>query len=268
MNITKIILAASAAALLLCSCGGNGMSKEFAAQKAAAESKSGIVYRTTYFVSSRGEDGLPYPKLDTGSGKYQFVYNNEEGETTALTGFMFEDAREGYQVDESRFLAPAESDGKWGYVLLDCSAPDTEAVTWGIEPQYDNAEFFTENVAAVCVDGLYGVIDINGDVLIAPYYDAIKYSSFGVMPALKDGAWYFIGTDGEKLYGPFEDAESFEYGYAAVKKNGKWGFIDKGGRDATAFVYDEAYSVEIDGGGYCAWVRAGDKWEKVKIEKE
>lgn len=260
----RIIIAAAAAAALLCSCGSNGMTSEFAKLKNAAESKSGIIYKTTYFVSSEGSDGFPYPESDEESGKLRFVYNDEENNAIPLTDYCFEDARGSYLVDENKYIAPACLNEKWGYVLLDISAPDTETVTWEIEPQYENAECFTEQTAAVMKDGKYGIINENGELIVPFMYDSIKYRSFGYFPAGLDGEWYFISGDNERIFGPFEDAESFEYGYAAVKKDGKWGFINKNGVDATDYVYDEAYSVESDG---CAWVRTGDKWEKVIVRE-
>lgn len=253
--------AALFAALMLCSCGKNGMTDDFARMKEAAESKSGVIYRTTYFVSNEGADGFPYPEKN-GDGLSRFVYDDGDGNTVALTDYVFEDARDSYMVDEGKYFAPAETDGKWGYVLLDVENETDGGYTWEIEPQYENAEIFTEQIAAVKIDGKYGAINENGELVFPAVYDSMKYRSFGVLPACRDGEWYFLGPDGEPTVGPFEDAESYEFGFAAVKRGGKWGYIDKSGVDATAFVYDEAYSVEADG---TAWVRSGKKWEHVQV---
>ena len=263
----KNILAAAAltAALLLSSCGNNGMTKEFAELKEAAESKSGVFYRTTYFVSTMGDEGFPYPQQDGKDGKYRFVYNDESGSTVALTGYVFDDARGSYSVDENLFFAPAKTDGKWGYALLDITAEETDEVTWGIEPQYENAEAFTEQIAAVMIDGKYGAINENGEIVLPAIYDSMKYRAFGVIPASLNGEWYFLGPDSSRVFGPFEDAESYSFGYAAVKKDGKWGFIDKNGTDATAFAYDEVYSVEAEGN---AWVCTDGNWEKVMVREQ
>ncbi len=256
--------AAAAAALLLCSCGNNGMTKKFAALYNAAESKSGIIYKTTFYEETKNADCFPYPEKDSETGKYRFVYDNEGGKTVPLTGFFFDGARTSYSVAETYFFAPAETDGKWGYVLLNTAEPDLENVTWEIEAQYENAEAFSEQLAAVKKDGKYGMINENGELVIPFMYDSIKQSSYASIPVVADGECYFINSANERILGPFEDGESYFYGFAAVKKNGKWGFIDKNGFDATAFVYDEAYSVDDEGG---AWVRAGKKWEYVKVRK-
>lgn len=264
------LLSAAAAMLILCSCQSQA-EKTFLANKAEAESKSGIVYRTTFFVTSEEEDkeaGIPYTKA--ADGKFCFAFVNGDGDEVQLTPAVFADGRQGYEAAEGIFLAPATLDGeKWGYVILDTSAPDTENVNWNTDRIYGNAEAYNEGFAAASQDGKYGVINLNGEFIIQPEYDSIKYCCFGVMPALQNGEWYYINVSGEKVFGPFEDAESYAYGYAAAKKDGKWGFIDKSGLDATAFVYDEAYSVEDDEetGALTAWVRTGDKWEQVEITR-
>lgn len=50
----------------------------------------------------------------------------------------------------------------------------------------------------------------------------------------------FIDRDGNIIARGFDDAYGFYDGYAAVKKNGKWGFIDKQGNLAVDFMFDKA----------------------------
>lgn len=256
---------------MLSGCGNNGMTKEFAKQKEAAESKSGIIYKTTYFVTTEGDEGFPYPETNS-AGKVRFVCNTENGKE-ALTDYEFDDAHGSYCLVENIFIAPAMTDGKWGYVLLEVpmESEDGEGIekpaeigeiVWEIEPKYENAEAFTEQIAAVKIDGKYGAINENGELVLPAIYDSMKYRSFGVIPVSLNGEWYFLGANGNSLFGPFEDAESYEFGFAAVKRDGKWGYIDKNGKDATAFVYDEVYAVEAEG---TAWVRTGEKWEHVQV---
>ena len=192
---------------------------------------------------------------------------NEDGKEIQLTPATLTEARGCYEVDEGIFLAPATLGEKWGYVVIDTANPDTESLSWNTERKFDNAEAYSEGWSAASMDGKYGVVNLNGEFVIEPEYDGIKYCSFGIMPALQDGQWFYINLGNEKVFGPFEEAESYAYGYAAVKKDGKWGFIDKSGLDATTFVYDEAYSVQSneETGTLTAWVRTGNKWKKVQI---
>lgn len=55
-------------------------------------------------------------------------------------------------------IAFADETGKWGFV-------DTEGKVI-IEPQFDNAKSFSNNLAAVCKEGSWGFIDKNGKVVI------------------------------------------------------------------------------------------------------
>ena len=48
----------------------------------------------------------------------------------------------------------------------------------------------------------------------------------------KDGKWGFISVSGEIVIEPvYEEAKSFSYGYAPVKKNGKWTLVDTSGKE-------------------------------------
>ncbi len=262
------LIAAGIFAIVCLSACGSG-SNSFNKLRTAAESKSGIVYRTTYFVRENEnlkEEGFPYPVLK--DGKYCYMAKDEDGKEVQLTSAVLDDARFSYDVAENIYMAPAESEGKWGYVLLDTTSPDPDNIVWEIDPVYDNAECFSEQFAAVSLEGKYGVINPNNEFIIEPAYDAIKYCSFGIMPAKTGDRWYYINASGENVFGPFEDAESFENGFAAVKKDGKWGYIDKNGIDVTAYVYDDAYSVEYDeeNDAFTAWVLQDGKWQNVVIK--
>ena len=68
-----------------------------------------------------------------------------------------------------------------------------------------------------------------------------KWFLDGGMGIMRDGAsCYFIDKDGQRLEkGIWEDARVFQNGYAAVKKNGLWGFIDLSGNIKIDCNYDE-----------------------------
>ena len=68
---------------------------------------------------------------------------------------------------------------------------------------------------------------------------------------------------GGKITGDFyEDALPFSAeNYAAVKKNGKWGFIDTAGREVIPFIFDDALSF----GQHLAAVKHGEFWGYISI---
>lgn len=241
----------------LTACGGKE-NAQFLENRDKALAKSGMVYQTTFFVEFE-EEGTPYPVADGDAYYYEVV---EDGAPRRLTESIFADARTASMVDEGKFFAPVRYGELWGYALLDTTLEGTE-LAWIIPPAFENAEVFCESVAAVDMDGRYGLIDENGSFVFEPTYDAIGYRSFGLTPASKDGVWNFYNYEETPIFGPFEGAESFEYGFAAVKKDGKWGYMDKNGNNVTEFLYDEAWSVDET---HHAWVRTGDKWKQIALD--
>lgn len=98
-------------------------------------------------------------------------------------------------------------------------AYDSKSISYGyinrhgefvIKPKFDTAKPFRENLAAVSIDAgeKYGYIDIYGKMSVPAKY---------------------------------EDADSFSEGLAAIYSKGKWGYIDKTGKEVIKPIY---YSIE------------------------
>lgn len=119
-----------------------------------------------------------------------------------------------------------------------------EAVTDFI---YDECGSCSEGLLAVCVDGKWGFINENGDVVIPIEYDAswpqhrdvwgdwdeeayCYAASGGYVPLVKDGEWELRNTAGELVIPPgvFEAIRPVYDGKCWVKKDGKWGVIGLG----------------------------------------
>jgi hypothetical protein len=63
-------------------------------------------------------------------------------------------------------LAPIQGDnGKYGYI--------NKRGKFVIEPQFDEAQFFYNDFAAVKLNGKYGFIDRKGNVIVKPEYDEV-----------------------------------------------------------------------------------------------
>lgn len=114
--------------------------------------------------------------------------------------------------------APVKQHGRWGLI-------NTSGGEWLVEPQYD---------------------DIIRDELGRAYSQGVYFAS--------QGGQVYLFADGEQVGGPYEDAKPFADGWAAVKKGGKWGFIDAAGDIQIDFQFDDALSfgqhlaaVEVDG---------------------
>jgi hypothetical protein len=78
------------------------------------------------------------------------------------------------------------------------------------------------------------IFDIEGD----EYRKIIN----GWLPVSEYGMWTFqSASNGTILSGYiYDDVKYFENGYAPVKKNGKWGFVDESGTEVTDFIFDDA----------------------------
>ena len=74
----------------------------------------------------------------------------------------------------------------------------------------------------------------------------------------KDGKWGFIDADGKEVIEPqYEDARSFSNGYAAVQKDGKWGFINQDNEMVIEPEFDDARSFNSL---MRSFVKKEDKW--------
>ena len=95
---------------------------------------------------------------------------------------------------------------------------------------YEDARLFNDNtLAAVCVDGKWGFVDVNGNLVIEPQYD---------------------------------DARSFSNGFAAVQVEDLWGFIDQ----TNTFVLEPAFKQAKDFSDRgSVFVRSRSYWELLQF---
>ena len=122
--------------------------------------------------------------------------------------------------------------------------------------------------AAAKQGGKWGVVDLSAKWLIAAEYDGIMVDELGkcfaqgaVFVRKNDAVYLFV--DGKQAdENSYEDALPFgEEGYAAVKKNGLWGFIDNSGNLKIACKFEEALSF----GQHLAAVKQGDYWGYINL---
>ena len=134
-------------------------------------------------------------------------------------------------------LAPFVIIEDWYYTYINQNGefPFTE--------KYEVAMPFSEGLAAVMVDGVWGFIDTNGTFVIQPQFESSMIGRFNnglanVVYEVDDTgyplSWIYINTKGEKVLGPYLSAESFSNGYAEVSgvkagEGSKSGFIDTNG---------------------------------------
>ena len=78
-----------------------------------------------------------------------------------------------------------------------------------------------------------------------------------------DGKWGFVDKTGKMVIEPqFADAHSFANGYAAIKKNGKWGFIDENGEIVIRAQFEDARDFNDKGN---VFVKDGTQWRLLEL---
>jgi hypothetical protein len=102
--------------------------------------------------------------------------------------------------------------------------------------QYDEPGFYSEGKVHVNKNGKFGYIDKNGNTLIRFVYDdARKFKEGRAFAGRADKfmipSWCLIDTTGLMLADfQWDKVDYFREGYAAVRKDNKYGFIDRDGK--------------------------------------
>lgn len=137
--------------------------------------------------------------------------------------------------------------------------------------EYDKIESFVDGFAVVTLGGKYGIIDESGNLLgklkydkirslvsISKYGEEIKFAKY--FEACIEGKWGFLNKQGKEM-SPFVYDEiqmrDFEGGFVRVCKNGKWGYVNDKCEEMCEFIYE------------CDWwdfLRLGDKLYKPNVD--
>jgi len=131
-------------------------------------------------------------------------------------------------------LRPVKIENKWGYIN------DKGKII--INPQFDEAFLFSDDIALVKVGNLYGYISEDGRFLIDPVYIGATCFDNGLALVVKeDGYPTFIDEEGKIKFAVSQSDQCrlFKEELAAFKSDFKWGFIDKTGRIAIKPQFDK-----------------------------
>ncbi len=127
---------------------------------------------------------------------------------------------------------------KWGFI--------NKVGQVAIGFRFDHAYQFREGLAIIRLDKLAGYISTQGDVVIAPQFGD-ESQNFGEGLAsvqFASGKVGFINKQGDVAIAPrFDSASSFQDGYALVKVNKKFGYIDRQGE----FIIEAQFIHAADG---------------------
>ncbi|GAA0893824.1 hypothetical protein GCM10009122_35040 [Fulvivirga kasyanovii] len=139
-------------------------------------------------------------------------------------------------------LFPAKEHGRVGFINIDGE--------FEIQPTYDEAKRFSEGLAAVRIDSLWGYIDSTGTMIIEPkFYEAGNFSSGRALVDLKyiGHAQAFINQLGSIVFKPTEYTSSFHEGFAKTEVNNRVGYYNLNGEleILTDYPYGDSFSEGI-----------------------
>lgn len=184
-----------------------------------ADEDGNIVIEPQFDEAASFKNGLA--KVSKGEKTFFITRDGKKSFDTALTLLGFGDG-----------LSPARLLGKWGFV-------NTEGKTV-IPFQFEHANTFNENLAAVTQNNLIGYIDKFGDWVIPPRFTPMSgYSDPLFLPNFSDGLavyrdknkYGYINKNGiVEIAASFDRAESFSEGLALVRLNGNVGYLRKNGQ--------------------------------------
>lgn len=129
---------------------------------------------------------------------------------------------------------------------------------------------YADGCAPAKLDGKWGVLSTDGTTWIIPAeYDGVIQDELGRCCAqnavfVQKGAEVLLFVDGEQTGGVYEDARPFADGWAAVKQDGKWGFIDTEGSVCIDYQFEDALSF----GQHLAAVKQGMNWGYISLRGE
>jgi len=116
-----------------------------------------------------------------------------------------------------------DSPDGWGY--LDRTGTEV------IPPQWDNARYFHEGMAAVKRAGKWGFIDRTGKEAITPEWDWVTDFRRGLAHVSRDDKQSFIDPTGMETLPPLDYLGGFSEGLVVFKRDGKYGYADQQGNE-------------------------------------
>jgi len=153
---------------------------------------------------------------------------------------------------------PLLVDGKWRRATGDFSLGTV---------LFEQLGAYSGGYAAAKTGGKWGVIDLSSEWLVPSECDEIMMDELGRCYAqgavfVRKGSEIYLLVGNRQIEGYYEDARPFSNeGYAAVKRNGKWGYIDTNGTERISFIFDDALSF----GQHLAAVKLGEFWGFISI---
>lgn len=181
--------------------------------------------------------------------------------------YIYEESRRGYIDTNGLMIIPLE-DGNVGYPFSDgiasISNKDFKIAFINKKGEqilpfdYQEPSYFKSGIAKANINGIVGLMDKNGELLIKPEYSELLpfsegYSFVGILGQGMKYKWALIDSTGQKLTeNIFDEVHDFSKGYCSVKIGDYWEFIDTKGN--SKFKNDYLFAGTFAGNVPSAWV--------------
>jgi len=138
-----------------------------------------------------------------------------------LTDYVYEDVKcdeYGYCSKSGRIFAKTGD----GYIMIDGKGNRVGTLAY-----QDAVPFITEEPTAVKIDGKWGYVNREGELVIEPCYEDAGPFSNGMAPVKQTTQWGYIDRSGEiRIDTQYEEAGSFYKGTAPVMEGNTWTAIE------------------------------------------
>lgn len=198
---------------------------------------------TVYYINTSGEkisapkDGKKFDKLGLASSPIAMSENGKYGFYNDGYEYLFGDYD--FAGTFNYGFAAVKKGTAWSFV--DMNGQILQDKTFG-EIALDGKDVAFRNGAAFAENGSSWImIDTSGNPIGAnTYQDAKPFLSDAPAAVKVNGKWGFVDANGNMVVEPsYADAHSFSGGFAAVNKDGLWGFINEKGELCIDFTFDD-----------------------------
>ena len=187
-------------------------------------------------------------KNDTSYSYYNSLGDKQFGEYDAAGAFV-------------NGVAAVQKNGKW--FLIDTEGKAVSADKYEDIVLQENGTHLKDGIMIAKKDGSYKIYrdwEPTGS-----YSDADIITDDNMIAVCKDGKWGFVDIDGKEIIAPqYKAAKSFSNGLAAVSDGEKWGFIDSAGNLVINYLFYGGDYFNAEG---CCMVETGQgtAWQLISL---
>lgn len=149
-------------------------------------------------------------------------------------------------------IYPKEMDGKWGFT--------DRLGNPVIDFQFEEANYFYNNLAAVKVGGVWGFIDTEGHASISPQFESVENFKHATACVKQEGKFGLIDLQGNYLLKPVYDSLETMGDAVIYLESGSFGIMDTLGKRLT----DPVYQRIMSGWQKILNVKKDDHWARWK----